>query len=248
MSPVFFEGTEFISGNGKLSYMPSVSELANKLKRIHDDDDDAGIHISFSFFIFLLIPLESDESIKKSKISYSPTSPQYSPHYNPHGWTSPTYKPNFDTKEYNSPQYSPTSPQYESREEEEEVPNTFEPVFFHNLVAPTKMNSDKDAFCLDPDNDRYDEHVSCYADIDAKRNVFAWGIDTYDHGVAISKHCGPWGELGVLNNQSFTIEKKIYNTKHNIVFVIIREVSSPHREFLLEPAFFDGWLLTSYVL
>lgn len=146
---------------------------------------------------------------------------------------------------------SPTSPQYEltsQSEEEEEKINTFDNVFFVSQDPPFDINSAKDAFLLDPSNKKCELHVTIFAKRDSQRNIFARHIRAYNYGIALNKHSAPYGELGVLNNQSFTIEKKIYNTQSDLAFVIVKEVSSPYREFMLEPAFFNGWLDANYVV
>lgn len=99
---------------------------------------------------------------------------------------------------------------------------------------------------MDPDND--DEPEDLLIKIHEQRNIFACNIRAYDYGIPISKHCGPWGDNAILNCMSFIIIKKTYNGDGNLILVNIKEIMSPYREFVLKPAFFNGWLNTSYVV
>jgi len=202
-----------------------IKFFAKKGKTMYPDSDELVNklkRIHGEGICHLLLPLltlsENDESVKKSRFT-------------------------------DSPQYEPTSPQYEftSQSEEEKI-NTFDNVFFVSQDPPFDINSVKDAFLLDPNNKKCEPHVAIFAKRDAQRNIFARHIRAYNYGVALKKHSAPYGELGVLNNQSFTIEKKIYNTQSDLAFVIVKEVSSPYREFMIEPAFFNGWLNADHVV
>lgn len=195
-----------------------IKFFAKKGKTMYPDSDELvnklkRIHEEGICYI-LLLPLvtlpENDESFKKPRFVDSPT-------------------------------YNPYSPQYEltSQSEKEKI-NTFDNVFFVSQGPPFDINSAKDAFLLDPSNKKCEPHVAIFAKRDAQRNIFARHIRAYNYGVALNKHSAPYGELGVLSNQSFTIEKKIYNTQSDLAFVIVKEVSSPYREFMLEPAFFNA--------
>ena len=197
VSPMSLEQMDFLARHGKTLY-PDANEIANKLKRVHDEGNFY-LYSFFSSFPFLTLYLEDDDSVKKSRISQS----------------------------------------------KEEIPNTFGALFFHDV--PFDINSEKDAFLLDPDNDD-DEPNAFSIKMHNQRNIFARNIRAYDYGISIRKHCAPWGDNAILTSVSFAITKKTYNVYGNLALVNIKETMSPYREFVLKPAFFNGWLNTDYVV
>lgn len=139
---------------------------------------------------------------------------------------------------------SPLSPSLSQYEEDEEEPSaTFCDLFFSEAGVPFGFNPQEDAFLLDPnyvDSSLPYNSVKRYI---STHDIFARNIRSYENGSIISRHRESWGNLNVLFLTEFTIVKKIYRSKGSeLAFVLIKEVESPHREYMIEPPFFEGWL------
>ncbi len=109
------------------------------------------------------------------------------------------------------------------------------------------MNLESDVFVLDPDykpvpNDLITMKM-LLAEKNYKRNLFSRHIITYSNGSIVSKHCAPWGDLDILHNEVFTIEKKFFNMNAELDSVLIKQYPvADNREYLIGPKFFLGWL------
>lgn len=127
-----------------------------------------------------------------------------------------------------------------SRQSEEEVLSYFDHHFFRRHGRDFCMK-EGDAYVLDPHVKNENSNVDIYNNRNASRNLFARDIRTFKNGSSVSKHCEPWGECAVLNNENFIIKQKFFSASGLYNRVLIKSEVEPFREYLLEPPFFSGW-------
>lgn len=201
--------------NGKTNY-PEPEELISKLKRVRDDD--------------------AEPPVKKTKHTAELLYPELT-------W------PTLYSPDGQDGQYSPLSPCYSADEDEDDDDDAsqqerevaFEDAFFRDCPVPFVLDRSKDAFLLDPVVSENLFQVRRYADRNEDRHLFGRDIRSYKNGTTISKHCAPWGEVSLLCNEMFTVEKKIFRANGQVAFVMIRDNAPPHREYAIEPPFFQSW-------
>lgn len=102
-----------------------------------------------------------------------------------------------------------------------------------------------DTLMLDPSvNTPRDMMMMLMSEKNAHRLIFSRDIRAYEKGTIVSKHCAPWGDFNILHNAVFEILRSVYDGTGQARFVLVRCIDGfeRDREFLLEPAFFLGWL------
>jgi hypothetical protein len=94
---------------------------------------------------------------------------------------------------------------------------------------------------MDPSAEDTDDMMGCHDARNQKRFLFSRDIRSYKNGVHIGKHCAPWGDNAFLHNATFTIEKRWFAANDNIVSIEIRNTDAPHKTYLIDKEFFQGW-------
>lgn len=195
------------------SFTPNPTELENSLKRVRDDEENVPVKKSKSILDF-------------SSSEESPSSPSWL------GSDSP---------------YAPTSPKYCSHSQQEEdssEESSFVGEFFQQQgQIPFHMDEKTDCFLLDPDRN----DAECFKNYDleeknAKMCGFARSIATFKNGTIVSKHSRPYGQSAVLYNKKVRILQKVYNDDSHLVFVTLKAIDEPHREYCIQSRFFASWM------
>lgn len=129
-------------------------------------------------------------------------------------------------------------PMYDDDDEQQQE-RTFNDVFFDDQL-PFLFNKQEDAYFLDASKDEPSVQGAILEERDKNRCVFSRDLTSYKNGDIVFKHCAPWGDANVLNNNGFIIMRKFFHASGDVVSVLLQESDST-KEFLVESPFFSGW-------
>lgn len=122
----------------------------------------------------------------------------------------------------------------------EDFPSLFFRDKHQHQAVPFIFDREKDGYELDPT--QCDEN--CYSDLYAERNerrsLFARDLRSFKNGTSVFKHCLPWGQFNVLNNESFLIQMKFFNAYGEVTSIVLKDETT-ERIYSVEPKFFPGW-------
>ena len=103
----------------------------------------------------------------------------------------------------------------------------------------------QDAFALDslsPGNVGKDLRSELLERVRPEASLHARNILTFENGTVVSKHQAPWGDNSCLYEKVFIINKKVFTLNGDVLAVHIRARDDESREYVLNKAFFQGWL------